>query len=323
MNNASDNRNMGRSTVLTPVDKPPPGSEVRKAPQSQAKRSPAIQNDRQITIIAFSAVIMALLYWGWRNKGEAILDPAHGFGYALGIAGSVLMLALLAYPLRKRLKFMRAWGAVAAWFRWHMVLGIIGPTLIILHSNYTLQSANAAVAFWVMIIVASSGLIGRYLYARVHRGLYGQKAEAREYLEEAVANRSQLTLGSDDQGHDWNDELADFETRALAPQRTFFGALGASLAFDARARRVRKALLREVELTILSEAIPRNISAAQRKSLRDAARQRLDRYFGALGRAAHLAVYDRLFSLWHVLHMPLFVILILTAIIHIVAVHLF
>ncbi|MBT9444830.1 MAG: pyridine nucleotide-disulfide oxidoreductase [Hyphomonadaceae bacterium] len=323
MNNASDNRNMGRPTALTPVDKPPLVVEARMTPPSPEKTRANIQNDRQITIVAFSAVIVALLYWGWTNKGEAILEPARGFGYALGIAGSVLMLALLAYPLRKRLKFMRSWGPVAAWFRWHMVLGIVGPALIILHSNYTLQSANAAVAFWVMIVVASSGLIGRYLYARVHRGLYGQKAEAREYLEEAVTTRSLLELGADRQGHDWNDELADFEKRALSPHRTFFGALGGSLAFDSRARRVRKILFRDVDLTILSEAARRNLSPTSRKSLRDASRQRLDRYFRALGRAVHLAVYDRLFSLWHVLHLPLFVILILTAIIHIVAVHLY
>ncbi len=323
MSNASDNRNMDRSTLLTPVDKPTPGAEARATRAAQIKPRSTVQNDRQITIVAFSTVILALLYWGWRNRGKEILEPAHGLGYALGIVGSVLMLALLAYPLRKRLKFMRGWGAVAAWFRWHMVLGIVGPTLVILHSNYTLQSANAAVAFWVMVVVASSGLIGRYLYARVHRGLYGQKAEAKEYLEEAVTTRSLLELGADRQGHDWNDELADFEKRALAPHRTFFGALGGSLAYDFRVRRVRKILLRDVELTVLSEAARRNLSPKSRQSLRDAARQRLDRYFGALGRAAHLAVYDRLFSLWHVLHLPLFVILILTAIIHIVAVHLY
>ena len=40
-------------------------------------------------------------------------------------------------------------------------------------------------------------------------------------------------------------------------------------------------------------------------------------------RAATLGVYERLFSLWHVLHVPLFVILVLTAIIHVVAVHLY
>lgn len=323
MSNASDNRNMGRSTVLTPVDMQTLGVAAKKPAPSTENARANVQNDRQITIIAFSIVIAALLYWGWRNKGEPILEPAHGFGYALGIVGSILMLALLAYPLRKRLKFMRTWGAVAVWFRWHMVLGIVGPALIILHSNYTLQSANAAVAFWVMVVVASSGLIGRYLYARVHRGLYGQKAEAREYLEEAITTRSLLELGADRQGHDWNDELAEFEKRALAPHRTFLGALGGSFAFDSRARRVRKTLLRDVDLTILSEAARRNLSPNSRKSLRDAARQRLDRYFGAIGRAAHLAVYDRLFSLWHVLHLPLFVILILTAIIHIVAVHLY
>ena len=36
-----------------------------------------------------------------------------------------------------------------------------------------------------MLIVAGSGLIGRYLYARIHHGLYGQKATLNELRSEA------------------------------------------------------------------------------------------------------------------------------------------
>jgi hypothetical protein len=38
---------------------------------------------------------------------------------------------------------------------------------------------------------------------------------------------------------------------------------------------------------------------------------------------ATLGVYERLFALWHVLHVPLFILLVITAIIHVVAVHLY
>jgi hypothetical protein len=38
-------------------------------------------------------------------------------------------------------------------------------------------------------------------------------------------------------------------------------------------------------------------------------------------RVAGFAFYERLFGLWHVLHVPLFVMLLVTAVAHVVAVH--
>ncbi len=44
-------------------------------------------------------------------------------------------------------------------------------------------------------------------------------------------------------------------------------------------------------------------------------------HLAAVRKAAAFAFYERLFALWHVLHLPLFILLILAAIIHVVAVH--
>ena len=43
----------------------------------------------------------------------------------------------------------------------------------------------------------------------------------------------------------------------------------------------------------------------------------------ACARAAEFAFYDRLLRLWHLLHLPLFVVLVAAAILHIVAVHMY
>ena len=109
-------------------------------------------------------------------------DARDGHGYWLGIAGASAMLLLLLYPLRKRMKSLRGLGSVGGWFRLHMVLGVIGPALILFHSNFKLGSLNSNVALFSMLTVAASGLIGRYLYGRVHLGLYGRRAEIEELL---------------------------------------------------------------------------------------------------------------------------------------------
>ena len=46
-------------------------------------------------------------------------------------------------------------------------------------------------------------------------------------------------------------------------------------------------------------------------------------YLDAVRHAAEFAFYDRMFRLWHLFHLPLFFILVVTAIIHIIAVHMY
>src|SRR5262249_6924564 len=45
------------------------------------------------------------------------------------------------------------------------------------------------------------------------------------------------------------------------------------------------------------------------------------RHIGAAKTAATFAFYERLFSLWHLFHVPLFFFLVITAIIHVFASH--
>ncbi len=70
---------------------------------------------------------IAALYLGWINRDEEYISADTGLGYWLGIVGSLMMLVLLLYPLRKRARFLRSLGKVPTWFRSHMFLGIVGP----------------------------------------------------------------------------------------------------------------------------------------------------------------------------------------------------
>ena len=42
-----------------------------------------------------------------------------------------------------------------------------------------------------------------------------------------------------------------------------------------------------------------------------------------LGRVAQFSFYERLFALWHVLHLPIFLMMVLSAIAHVLAVHMY
>jgi hypothetical protein len=129
-----------------------------------------------VTTLGFTLFALLLLYMGWLNHTQAVWTAESGWGYWFGIVGGSLMLLLLLYPMRKRLNFMSKWLTVKFWFRLHMVFGVMGPVLIMMHSSYHIGSLNGQVALYSMLIVAVSVLFGRYFYTRIHYGLYGKKA---------------------------------------------------------------------------------------------------------------------------------------------------
>ena len=145
--------------------------------------------------LTFGIVIVAVIAIGWLNRDEGHLTPESGIGYWLGILGSSLMLLLLLYPLRKRMQFLGVIGTVTFWFRAHMILGVVGPVLILLHANFRLGSINSNVALMAMLVVATSGIVGRYLYGKIHLGLYGRKAVVQEILADADALKG--VIGAD------------------------------------------------------------------------------------------------------------------------------
>ena len=101
------------------------------------------------------------------------MRPAGRVGHGLGILGSVMLVTLLVYSLRKRLKFMQRWGDLSVWLRYHIFMGVVGPILITLHTSFKVDGL-VAVSYWSMVAVALSGVVGRYLYQQIPRNVLGE-----------------------------------------------------------------------------------------------------------------------------------------------------
>ena len=272
--------------------------------------------------LLFSAVVIAALYLGWTNRDEEYISADTGLGYWLGIVGSLMMLVLLLYPLRKRARFLRSLGKVPTWFRSHMFLGIVGPMLIVFHSNFHAHSLNASVALFFMLTIVASGVIGRYLFAKIHKGLYGTKGEIKEMLGDADFMKRALGSDYEDSGR-LLSELEKFEARVLVRHTSFFASLWAFFALGWRWQNLRRRLCQEVKAAIEVEGKRRGWGWRTRRKKLNLVRDHLSIYFAAVNKASRFGVYDRMFAMWHVLHMPLFFLLVLTAILHVIAVHLY
>jgi len=276
----------------------------------------------RIVPMTFGAGLVGALLIGWLNRDQEYLTPESGLGYWLGIAGASLMLLLLLYPLRKRLAWLRALGSVTFWFRLHMALGLLGPTLILLHANFKLGSLNSNVAMLAMLIVATSGIFGRYLYSKIHLGLYGRKAQVRDILADIEIMKDALGDGLP-AGERVVEQLSAFATQATGVPRNFLGALCALPGLEIRARVIRYHLLSDVRSTITAEAKRCGWSRRTREQRIGTVAELVELHLAAVRKAAAFTFYERLFGIWHVLHLPLFFILVLAAVIHIVAAHLF
>src|SRR5262245_13107521 len=80
------------------------------------------------------AALVLLVVVTWQVSELGYFTSKDNFGYWLGVAGGVMMLLLFAYPMRKHLRVMQRMGPLKYWFVVHMVFGVAGPLLILLHS---------------------------------------------------------------------------------------------------------------------------------------------------------------------------------------------
>ncbi|KPK38914.1 MAG: hypothetical protein AMJ69_07125 [Gammaproteobacteria bacterium SG8_47] len=267
-------------------------------------------------------MLTVLIVAGWYARDFNVITPEKGIGYWLGIAGGSLMLLLLLYPLRKRIRFLHGLGATKHWFRMHMVFGLVGPLLILYHSNYQLGSFNSQVAFYCMLLVAGSGIIGRHFYAAIHRGLYGRKTSLQE-LQKDLKTSVEKSHG-----------LAKFMPKLVARLDKLSAELQSdrirqtigirrSLKWTFTHSLIRLSLMWTAHRELQVAAVRYPVVARERKRIYRTASRYIRDYTILTGRVAQYSFYERLFGLWHVLHLPIFFMMVLSALVHVLAVHMY
>lgn len=276
----------------------------------------------RLPIGIFSITIITLLILGWQANLENYITAESGVGYALGIIGGSMMLIMLLYSLRKRVPFMRHLFATKYWFRMHMMLGVIGPTFILFHSSFSLGSTNSNVALFCMLTVSASGLIGRYIYRQIHYGLYGSKASATQLKEDFVNSSSELEelckLIPELENKLFVIDVSDLEKRHnIVSQffRIFLFAIKGRLASFSAFRSLSKVQSFIAKHEKWDRKTARKFHSDSKKLL--------SIYYATIRKIVGFQFYERMFSLWHVLHIPLFIMMIISGITHVFAVHLY
>jgi hypothetical protein len=231
-------------------------------------------------------------YWDRKPGGE--------LGLRFGAAGLAMMTLMHAYSARKRLRPLRGWGPLRNWLSLHILLGVLGPLFVVLHSSFKVGGL-VSISFWSMVAVALSGVFGRYLYLQIPRTRAGEELTLAEVerADRELTLRLREEFGADDA---FLERLAQATHPPATPGavRAILRLLAEDLAF----RRPQLARLAR-SLPGLTPHVARELTALLQEKAR--LRRRI-----ALWDALH-----RVFHYWHVAHKPFAIVMYLFVIVHV------
>ena len=125
------------------------------------------------------SLLAALHLFGVLEEIPVVYEPSKGIWHPLGWTGSAMMIIMLLYSVRKRVGLIRSWGRLPNWLTAHMFLGIMGPMLVTFHTTFKFGGIITT-SYICMMITMASGLVGRYIYIQIPRGLSGAELAAQD-----------------------------------------------------------------------------------------------------------------------------------------------
>lgn len=271
----------------------------------------------RIYILTLQSIVVLtflyLAYSGWSYYTtpleERFYHPQHDwfkpsglFGHGLGIVGTLLILiGVVMYILRKRSKMMARWGRLKYWLEFHIFLCVLGPVMVLFHTAFKFGGI-VSVAFWSMVAVVASGVVGRFIYVRIPRSISGRALtldelkQMRLEIENVLKSTYQL---SDEQCR----RLLSFAPGPRVKQGGFLGeAVGTY--FEKRKH------LREVKKDLQATRMP----ADYVKTIVDLVKKEME----LNSQIEHLELMHKLFRYWHVVHLPFALIMLIIVILHVI-----
>lgn len=264
--------------------------------------------NRELRAAWFTVFLLAVgyvLYMRFRSP-----SPSDPIGHALGIAGTLLMIATeTLYTIRKRTNWIQR-GRLRHWLSAHIFMGIVGPTMVLMHTAWKFEGL-AGLTMLLTVVVVASGFFGRYIYTSVPRTLSGVAIE-----------HQQLGAQLDQLNQELQAWLAEepAQVRELVPRQALrrqqaaaVGGSGSgsvmlvlSRAWDDWTYR------RELRRTF------RQMRAVERSNVREIGRL-LQRRHTLERQAASLSTARTLMSQWRAAHVPLGTALFTAVTLHVIA----
>jgi hypothetical protein len=277
------------------------------APSAMMASVPVNKHRRSVTVagVLFGAPILFLMIYGanYYSLSQAdrpfspkhhLLKPGGAIGINKGILGVLMLCAIFVYPLRKRWGWLHRQGNSRHWLNYHVVLGVAAPVFIAFHSSFKFRGV-AGIAFWVMVAVAVSGLVGRYLYGHIPKHV-AEAEGSLKVLRQILAYQDAIPQAD-------LVPLSRLPTQQQAARWPVIAALGYVIATDL-ARPFRIAGLRTRGRGLRQFVSCFGGFGAARDTQLEWIVGIAHRQASLSSRIFFLSQMQRVFQLWHVIHKP-------------------
>jgi thioredoxin reductase/Pyruvate/2-oxoacid:ferredoxin oxidoreductase delta subunit len=291
-------------------------SGLRARPPIVAEKSagllPALLGAFGLALVALVWTLALQDYYGLARAARpdstwhAWLAPSKRLGLFFGCAGLFSIAANLAYLGRRANWISARFGSLQTWMSAHVASGILALLLVLLHAGLAPQSTAGGHALCALVVLVSTGAIGRYLYAYVPRAANGRELALEEIQGALAALASEWDAGQRGFG-----ERVRSEVQRLVESGRWHGTW-IQRAFDVwyGQRRLQAALSR-----LRAEARAEGLPELQLAALLDLAR----RAHRAAWMAAHYEDLRGLMASWRYLHRWVALLLVLLVGVHIAA----
>lgn len=229
------------------------------------------------------------------------------YGLAYGIAGTVLILLLAFFGIRKRW-YRSTFGTLEQWLQSHIYLGLLVLVVLLFHTGMRFSDRIAVATFVLLAVVVASGILGAILYVTVPRLLTEVESnltveEMSDQLNQMARAMARIASGRSAAFQRIHDEL----TRQTTPR----GLAGWRLLLS----RGRRAKQEATDWAHLIGLVPKEEQEDLRQML-VLSRQRKE----LLLRLIYQQRYKNILEAWLYVHVPFTIALLVMTVVHVAAV---
>lgn len=264
-----------------------------------------------VSIVAITAIFLAYKGISYYSTGieERFYHPDHDyfkpsglFGHGLGIIGTLLILiGVTLYIARKRYGFLSRVGRLKYWLEFHIFLCSLGPVMILFHTAFKFGGI-VSIAFWSMVAVVLSGVIGRFIYIQIPRTIEGRALSLTE-VKEMKGNLGDILRNN------YRLDEASFNVIMESAQIRHQSAGGNLIAEMAKRFVEDKRTIKNIKRNLRQNHLPpkdiRELTGLVRNEM--SLNNRIER----------LQVMQNLFRYWHVAHLPFAIIMLVIVLVHV------
>jgi hypothetical protein len=238
---------------------------------------------------------------------SVVFEPGQSIWRLIAWIGSAMMLLMMLYSVRKWFPIFRSLGSLRHWLSAHMFLGVMGPTLITFHTTFKFGGL-VATSYWCMIITMVFGILGRYIYIQIPRSIAG--------AELAASDIDRIINTIDDKLGKYTKEISISKLIDSADEKVNEESMLHALL-----------IMVKTDMENLIKIVRLNWTLKRRYRLTGKARKNIilfvKRKAALIRKKNYLATSRNLLHYWHVMHIPLAIVMFVIMFGHIIVYYLF